>query len=156
MKAVILSDYIQKHNQSLNLRTQSKVETNDALTADHKDVQNAITKVWVEDALHRKCVISLKKLSFNEIYNLRPPPIIDPYSSLEDIGSISEGAKSDNQDAITKQETTETTEQIIGTVVIKSEYNMRTRPPRHSELSSHPHRSSGQDYKLLKSLWRCH
>ena len=151
------SDFIRLHPEAQPVsqleNSQSKVETNDGPTTDHKEVQNAITKVWVEDALHRKCVISLKKLSFNEIYNLRPPPIIDPYSSLEDIGSISEGAKSDTQGVITKQETietTETTEQIIGTVVIKSEYNMRTRPPRHSEVSSRPRRSSRQDINYSK------
>ena len=129
---------------------QPKAETNDAPTTDHKEVQNAITKVWVEDALHRKCVISLKKLSFDEIYNLRPPPIIDPYSSLEDIGSANESVKTDTQDAITKQDTSETIEQIIGTVVIKREYNMRTRPPRHSELSSRPRRSSQHDINYSK------
>ena len=73
---------------------------------------------------------------------MRPAPTIDPYSSLEDIISGEESAKSDHQDLFNKQETTE---QIIGTVLIKSEYNMRTRPPRHSGTSSRPRRSSRQD-----------
>ena len=136
------SDFIKLHPEAQPVSQPDDDQPVDAPIEDHKDAENTITKVWVEDALRRKCVISLKKLTSDEIYNLRSAPIIDPYSSLEDIISGDESVKSDHQDLFTKQETTE---QIIGTVLIKSEYNMRTRPPRHSATSSRPRRSSRQD-----------
>ena len=62
------------------------IENTTDLPETHSDVQNAIRNLWIEDALRDRCKIVVKNLTFNEIYNLRPPPIIDPYSSLEDVG----------------------------------------------------------------------
>ena len=77
----------------------------------HKDVQNYIIDMCVQDAFNRKCMISLKKLTFNEMYNLRPASEIDPYSSLEDIGDTSETDDTPVDDETDKKENTKQEEQ---------------------------------------------
>ena len=112
----------------------------------HQDVQNAIRNLWIEDALKNRCKIVVKNLTFNDIYNLCPPPDIDPYSSLEDVGDtdVSENAKSDVHHSGEQTDR----EQVIGTITIKHEYFMRARP---STTSDRPRRSCAQriNYALL-------
>ena len=114
----------------------------------HVDVQHAIRNLWIEDVLKNRCKILVKNLTFEEIYNLRPPPIIDPYSSLEDVGDTDASdhdiIQSDEQIS-NKQSGINTpdlkSENVIGTITIKHEYFMRTRP---STLPDRPRRSCAQ------------
>ena len=124
------------------------IENSTDLHETHSDVQKVIRNLWIEDALRDRCKIVVKNLTFNEIYNLRPPPVIDPYSSLEDVGdtdvSDNANAQSDEQNSSNQSGKTIpdlSTEQVIGTITIKHEYFMRTRP---STKCDRPRRSCAQ------------
>ena len=119
-------------------------------TETHTQVQDYISQMWIKDARNRKCVISLKRMSRDEIYNMQPAPEIDPYSSLEEVFS------SDNQDPDpVKFEPiiTDNEEKIIGSIVIKNEYYMRPRKEKNTRVSTRPKRLCRQDinYALLNS-----
>ena len=105
----------------------------------HMDVQKSIRELWINDALKNCCKIMVKNLSFQEIYNLRPPPDIDPYSSLEDVGDTEYNSETQDQKVSTKTGVSASDNQsdlvandstVIGTITIKREYNMRTRPSK--------------------------
>ena len=127
----------------------NKVESS-TYTETHTQVQDYISQMWINDARNRKCVISLKRMSRDEIYNMQPAPEIDPYSSLEEVFS------SDNQDTdpVKLEPTyTDTEEKIIGSIVIKNEYYMRPRKEKNTRVSTRPKRLCRQDinYALLNS-----
>ena len=47
-----------------------------AFIESHKDVQGEIIKLWTEDALNRSCKMSLKRLTADEMCNLKSPPLL--------------------------------------------------------------------------------
>ena len=100
-----------------------------------KDVVQKVEQMFVKAAQKNKCYVPLEKLQEDLMLAFQPskcPPSIDPYSSLEDVGST------DHDSDVAKLSPTRNEEQTVNTKTGTSNYCMHERKLKRTRHSDKP------------------